>query len=156
MPDSRDEKRAVTAFLNAQQLTIYNLYTVHGLTTDEIQRELVWNLKLGWVRCVILRDRPVQVNILTVFSYGRLQAAIKGWKESSRPGPWPERSRGAISRPQTLENHVPGARVSLPATSSPHQNYSQLPLHRSLPENLMHNRTTTLGVAMSMASSNNR
>ena len=50
MPDAREEKRAITAFLNAQQDRIYNLWALQGLTTDEIHRELVWNLKLGWVR----------------------------------------------------------------------------------------------------------
>jgi hypothetical protein len=40
----------VASFLFAQQNTIYNLYAFHGFTTDEIQRELVWNRKLGWVR----------------------------------------------------------------------------------------------------------
>jgi hypothetical protein len=50
MPDSREEKRAITAFLNTQQDRIYNLWALQGLTIDEIHRELVWNLKLGWVR----------------------------------------------------------------------------------------------------------
>jgi hypothetical protein len=50
MPDKREEKREVAAFVNTEQQRIYDLYSVHGLTTDEIQRELVWNLKLGWVR----------------------------------------------------------------------------------------------------------
>jgi hypothetical protein len=49
LPDFREEKRVVAAFLNTQEERIYNLWS-QGSTTDEIHGELVWNLRLGWVR----------------------------------------------------------------------------------------------------------
>ena len=149
MPDAREEKRAITAFLNAQQDRIYNLWALQGLTTDEIHRELVWNLKLGWVRWALLK-RLLNSQTDFSFSYGRLQAAIKGWRESSRPGPWPERQRSLISR--TQEDHMLGAHISLPAFASPQQ-YERGVLCRTSPENLMH--TSMMGIRMTMASSNN-
>jgi hypothetical protein len=53
---------------------------------------------------------------------------------------------------RTQEGHVLGAHISLPAFASPQQ-YVRGDLCRTSPENLMH--TSTMGIDMSMASSNN-
>ena len=50
MGNTVEEKRAVAALLLSWQPIIYNLYIDCGLSVSEVQRELVWELKLGWVR----------------------------------------------------------------------------------------------------------
>ena len=92
-----------------------------------------------------------------MFSYGRLQGAIKGWRESSRPGPWPERPRQLVDRQQMLQTHAPSFNRLQPrpatfSTSRP----SPTPVNALHTTDSITMQTSTLGLDMTIASSNTR